>query len=74
MPKRYCGMCDKWMAARVCKACGADTDPAAKEPPKAVDLMDALRRALPRLWHICHDMNPPHPGPCAACAVDREVP
>jgi hypothetical protein len=47
MPKRYCGMCDKWMSARVCKACGADTDPAVKEPPKVVDLMDALRRALP---------------------------
>jgi hypothetical protein len=27
--------------------------------------------AMPRTHHTCHDMNPPFPGPCAACAEDR---
>jgi hypothetical protein len=26
---RYCAMCDAWMRARVCKACGLDTEKAA---------------------------------------------
>lgn len=32
MAKRYCPMCDKWVPARevVCKACGMDTEKAAK--------------------------------------------
>jgi DnaJ-class molecular chaperone len=25
VPNRYCEMCEVWMKARVCKACGADT-------------------------------------------------
>lgn len=44
--KRYCGMCDEWVRGMECPKCGADTDKA-EPPPKAVDLMDALRRALP---------------------------
>jgi hypothetical protein len=47
--KRYCGMCDKWVAGRhrECPACGAATDPAMKaEPPAVVDLMECLKRAL----------------------------
>jgi DnaJ-class molecular chaperone len=31
MAKRYCEMCDAWMAARECKACGAPTVLAARE-------------------------------------------
>ena len=27
---RYCYMCDEWMRAKVCKACGLDTEKAAK--------------------------------------------
>lgn len=30
---RYCPMCDEFMAARVCKACGMDTERAPKEKP-----------------------------------------
>jgi hypothetical protein len=31
-PKRYCGACDVWVSASqvTCKACGADTEKAAK--------------------------------------------
>jgi rRNA maturation endonuclease Nob1 len=31
-PKRYCGACDVWVPASqtICKACGADTEKAAK--------------------------------------------
>jgi hypothetical protein len=28
-------------------------------------------RAWPAIWHTCHDMNPPFPGPCIAC--EREA-
>jgi hypothetical protein len=77
MARRYCGMCDQMVRGRECPQCGADTDAlpkAAKNAQPVVDLMDALRRALPRdyrLQHTCHDMNPPHPGPCAACDAER---
>jgi hypothetical protein len=70
MARRYCGPCDRVVKGRECPRCGADTDSIPK--PEPVDLMDALRRALPRLWHTCHDMNPPHPGPCVACAAELE--
>ena len=29
-PRRYCEMCDKWVAQRECRACGAATVPAVK--------------------------------------------
>lgn len=29
--QRYCEMCDAWGTAKACHACGADTQPAAKE-------------------------------------------
>ena len=51
MSKRYCPMCDKWVPAKQteCKACGADTEKAISEKPKlVVDLMDCLRKALPK--------------------------
>lgn len=51
--KRFCGPCDKEVPMRqtVCKDCGADTEVTewTEEPPKVVDLMDALRRALERV-------------------------
>jgi hypothetical protein len=25
----------------------------------------------PEQHHVCHDMNPPHPGPCRLCEIDR---
>lgn len=58
MTRRYCGMCDKLVPAREreCRACGADTDPWPDDQPN--------------YDHTCHDMQPPFPGPCAAC--DRE--
>jgi hypothetical protein len=69
--KRYCGMCDRMVSGRECPRCGADTDALDKAEPEVIDLMDALRRALPKIWHTCHDMNPPFPGPCAACERER---
>lgn len=55
MSKRYCGMCDEWVKGRECPKCGADTDAPAKESPRAVDLMEALRRALPTCRCGCSD-------------------
>lgn len=52
MAKRYCGMCDEWVKGKECPKCGADTDKAAPAP-KPVDLMDALRRALPKQAPKC---------------------
>lgn len=62
--KRYCGMCDEMVVGLECPRCGADTD-------AVVDLIKALRRAMPPHWHTCHDMNPPFPGPCTACETER---
>lgn len=36
-----------------------------------INLMDALRRALPADHHTCHEINPPFPYPCKACATER---
>jgi hypothetical protein len=41
-------------------------------PNYVASLMDALKRALPP-EHVCGGgMNPPFPGPCAACERERE--
>lgn len=66
--ERYCGMCERWFPVRVgkeCPECGFDLS----EP--IANLMDALRVALPRDQHVCHDMQPPFAGPCAACEHER---
>lgn len=57
---RYCEMCDEWMRPKECPKCGAETVRAARtpqSPPPVVDLMDALRRALPSA--ASRDAQPP---------------
>lgn len=55
MAKWYCGMCEEWFTRRGdgdCPKCGFGLEGAApepKEPPKVVNLMDALRTALEKV-------------------------
>lgn len=58
MSKRYCGMCDCMVKGKECPLCGADTDVVPRSKPR-------------RLEHVCHDMQPPFAGTCAACEHER---